>query len=722
MSWDFSFANLFIAFIASVIGIVVSWTSWKRNEWSWKSGLLEVVRLSLVGMAIVTLLQPEFVSIEVPEKKGTVAVLFDVSGSMKTEDIERDGVYASRADSIKPWTESDRWKEIAKESEVAVEPFDSETFGEKGTNIYGALSQAINKYPNLQSIVLASDGDWNEGGNPIDVARRLRDREIPLFAVGAGSEQRLPDLSLKGLEIPAFAVVGKPVRIPFAVSNSMPQDVDAVVELQIQGKTVAKETVRVPAMGLGKSTFEWRPTKVGEESLTVRIAHDQRDRVAANDEKTVSISLRNESLKVLMVESYPRWEYRYTRNALERDPGVEVSCYLLHPDIKELGGGRGYLEQFPDEQTLFSYDVVFLGDIGVGPNELTLEQCERLRRLVQTQAGGLVLMPGMRGKQSTLFPSPLEELFPVEMDKSRVRGVGMSRPSQFQLTEAGHQSLLTRMETSEAQNDDVWRSLPGFYWYAAVEKAKVGSQVLASHERDSNRFGRIPLIATKTFGNGKVLFMGTDGAWRWRKGVEDKYHYRFWGQVVRWMSYQRTMANGKSMRIFHSPDRPQEGDLITLQANVMNQNGEPLQNGNVTTRMMSPDGDVEVISLGRDDPDAWGLFRGEFTPKMGGEYKLTTTCKETGKSFESTLFVQGLEREQVGNPARFDILRDLAMSTRGQFVTADQVEMIASKAAQKREVQPLEKRVPLWCHPYWAAALLGMLGLFWVGRKAAGLL
>ena len=44
------------------------------------------------------------------------------------------------------------------------------------------------------------------------------------------------------------------------------------------------------------------------------------------------------------------------------------------------------------------------------------------------------------------------------------------------------------------------------------------------------------MIVTRSAGNGKVLYMGTDSAWRWRKGVEDTYHYRFWGQVVRWMS------------------------------------------------------------------------------------------------------------------------------------------------------------------------------------------
>ena len=100
-------------------------------------------------------------------------------------------------------------------------------------------------------------------------------------------------------------------------------------------------------------------------------------------------------------------------------------------------------------------------------------------------------------------------------------------------------------------------------------RAKAGTEVLCVHSDASNEFGRLPLLVTQTFGAGKVLFMGTDGAWRWRKGVEDKYHYRFWGQVVRWMAYQRNMAKGETMRLYYSPDQPQLGNTVTLNANVM---------------------------------------------------------------------------------------------------------------------------------------------------------
>ena len=102
------------------------------------------------------------------------------------------------------------------------------------------------------------------------------------------------------------------------------------------------------------------------------------------------------------------------------------------------------------------------------------------------------------------------------------------------------------------------------------------------HSTSRNRFGRVPLLITSSAGNGKVLFMGTDGAWRWRRGVEDTYHYRFWGQVVRWMAHRRHLAHKKGMRFFYTPESPLRGHRVFLNATVLDESGLPLKSGLVS--------------------------------------------------------------------------------------------------------------------------------------------
>ena len=69
----------------------------------------------------------------------------------------------------------------------------------------------------------------------------------------------------------------------------------------------------------------------------------------------------------------------------------------------------------------------------------------------------------------------------------------------------------------------------------------------------------MPLSSYATLLPGKP-FLGTDSAWRWRKGVEDRYHYRFWSQVIRWMGHGRNQASENGIRLLMDPEKPEVGD------------------------------------------------------------------------------------------------------------------------------------------------------------------
>ncbi len=750
MTFFWTTSTLLLSLFALVAAIICCSISWKRSGYSRSVGFLEALRLLLIIMAVITLNQPELLQEFRPEEQPSLVVLYDTSESMRTRDVlnpkksadppitRKDAVAAltqnatseedtsngkdNKKSESKRAADAKLWEPISKRMNVVFEPFSSKlTNPTQGTDLNQALLEATQKHNNLRGIVLISDGDWNTGKAPNSAATTLRMKSIPVFSVGVGSEEHLPDIELASIDAPTFGVVGKTIRIPFKILNWLPRDRDINVTLSgTRGEKIVK-TVRVNGMGQLRETLNWRPQKIGEYKLAIDIPVDQTEINPENNRIEFPISIKNEALKVLIVESYPRWEYRYLRNALERDPGVEVNCLLFHPDLKGVGGGRGYLDEFPGEKNLFKYDVVFLGDVGVESNQLSLENCQHLRQLVRSHAGGLIFLPGFRGKQATLLTTELEELYPVLLDQGVTKGYGLPFPARFTLTESGRRSLLTRLELDERENESTWNNLPGFQWYAAALRAKIGSQVLATHDSESTRHGRVPLIVTRTSGTGKVLFMGTDGAWRWRKGVEDLYHYRFWGQVVRWMAYQRNMSKGEAMRLFYSPDRPEANRVITLNANVMSSGGEPLRKGTVVVQITSPSGQVESVRLAPAGDDSWGLFTETFTPKQGGIYKLLTTCKENGAKLETTISVQGVEREQIGEPARFDVLKEISQVSKGKLTSIDDIQEMIDSIAKMPEPKPIIRRFRLWSNPIWGGSIVLLLTIFWIGRKLAGL-
>lgn len=726
MTFYWTTATLLFSIAVLTAAVACCLISWKRSGFSRSMGLLELLRLVLIVAALITLNQPELKREKTPDEQPTLVILHDVSDSMQTQDVVPadavGGTAISRLAAAAPAVSSDLWTPVEQNMEVVLQPFSSQlTNANKGTDLNSALQSAADTYVNLRGVVLLSDGDWNTGKAPSAAATDLRMRSVPVFAVAVGSQNRLPDMELVSSDAPTFGITNKTLRIPFRITSWLPGDRTVTVSLTgTRGNHIEKQ-IQLAGMGQVQDTIAWKPEKTGEYELNLSIPVDDEEAIQDNNQLSIPITIRNEALKVLVVESYPRWEYRYLRNALERDPGVQVHCLLFHPDSENLGGGRGYLDSFPDESKLFDYDVVFLGDVGLDADQLSLQNCELLRQLVRSHAGGLVFLPGFRGRHQSFTGTVLEDLYPVVPDPGNPRGFGSARPARFSLTEAGRRSLLTRLEPEDDQNEDVWNALPGFQWYAATSRAKIGAEVLAVHGNETNNYGRIPLIATRTSGTGKVLFMGTDGAWRWRKGVEDLYHYRFWGQVVRWMAYQRNMSQGESMRLFYSPDRPEAGNVLTLNANVMTSAGEPLKDGTVVVQVIAPSGQTDSVRLSPAGEDSWGLFTGTFTPKEGGAYQFLTTCNETGARLETTINVQGQEKEQIGQPARFHVLKEIAEVTRGQLTSVDEIQQLVQEIAALPEPEPIVTPVRIWSHPLWGGAIILLLGVFWTGRKFAGL-
>ena len=703
--------------------VTVCLVAWRRSGFARGQGLLELLRLAIACLVAVLLNQPEWVEEYRPDTKPVIAVLHDASPSMDTRDVVAADGPRSRRDAITPLTNLESWKSLEERFTVRIEPV-SPAPPATDTDLSGPLAAAVDRFAPLRAIVLASDGDWTAGGSPLAAAQALRLAQVPVFTVAVGSKTRLPDVELVSLDCPTVGVAAKPVRIPFTVSSSLPTERMVTATARISsGETLTKE-VRLPPMGTVTDWFYWTPADVGDVTVTLVVEPVEGELLADNNERTAPLSIRRETLRVLVVESIPRWEYRYLRNALSRDPGVEVSCLLFQPGLSKRGGGnKDYIERFPtglDE--LSKYDVVFLGDVGVGPDQLTEEDCRLLAGLVEYQASGLVFMPGWRGEQASLVGTPLEELCPVVIDPTRAEGFASDQPRRLVLTEAGRASLLTKLADSPQENLAVWESLPGVQWYGPVVRAKAGSEVLAVHEDAANEYGRIPLLVTRTYGAGKVLYMATDGAWRWRKGVEDTYHYRFWGQVVRWMAYRRNMAKGERMSLSFTPEQPQLGQTLALDARIADVNGEPLGRGDVTARITAPSGSVETVRFTPPGGDGeWGVFAATVTAREPGRHEVVLGCRETGDTLAASFFVQGSVGEGIGRPARPDVLAEIAQVTRGRLVAADELTRLVESLAALPESPPEIRRLQLWCHPVVAATLVGLLGVFWIGRKWQGL-
>lgn len=704
------------------------YANWKRSARPSTAKWLEALRFVLITLLAVTLLKPELVREIQRSDSPEVAVLCDGSSSMLTRDIVLSNEVVSRVVWLEQKKQAQFWKSLQSKAKVIVQDIalpsaptnSAQVLARDGTDLNRALETALQREKNLRAVLLLSDGDWNLGRSPVSAATRFREQNIPIFSVAVGRETPLPDLDLESVSAPAYGLFGEQISIPFRIRSFLPREVRTKLVLLNERREETSKEIVIPAMGELEDAILWSPRAVGSVALTLRLPVEADETLPENNEQTFRINVRVDTLKVLVVDSLPRWEYRYLRNALARDPGVEMNCILFHPGMGP-GSGRHYLASFPETKEAISrYDVIFLGDIGIGQDELTERDAELIKGLVEQQGSGLILLPGRRSRELTFLNSPLKDLLPVQFDQSKPEGIDLQNESTLVLSSSGRRHLLTRFDSDEDKNDELWKLLPGFFWSAAVEKSRPGSEVIAVHSSLRNSWGRMPLLVSRSAGNGKVLFMGTDSAWRWRRGVEDKYHYRFWSQVVRWMAHQRHLSEQQGIRLTYSPEVPRAGETVFLQATVLDAAGFPIESGSVSGKLAAPAGRVERLEFVPAE-GGWGVFNASFVPQEGGTYQLNVGSEEHSRHLQSDLVVVQPKLEKQGQPVNGQLLRELARITQGSSVSFDSLDDVVRQIALLPEPKPLELRTRLWSSPWWGGLLLALLGIYWTGRKLAGM-
>ena len=710
----------FIASLCVLFALYLGMQTWIRMKRNRKIALWEIFRFLIILLIIVTLLNPTRVQKLESSKKSQIVCLQDISGSMETKDIIiDDGETIKRSSWTQQFIKEGWLKNLENNTSVIVKNFSSNS-GRKATDISSAITNTIDQTESLKAILLLTDGDTNTGAPILSVGGKSRASSIPVYSVVTGSESSLPDLSLDEVFAPSFILQEERVTINWQASNRFRSSQTTTISLLADGKKVLEKPVSFIGEERISGSFSWLPENEGEIEFEIILAKVSGETYKNNNTKKITTRVENKTIRALIVDSFPRWEYRFLRNALNRDPGVDLSCILFHPGMNA-SIGENYIQEFPkDEASLAPFDVIFLGDVGLNENELNQEQCKLLTNLIQYQASGIIFMPGRRGSQQTLSKTSLNEVLPIIYDIDKPRGLGTQNSASYMLTERGREHWLTKLRGAGEENRDFWSKLPGFHWSATVSKTRPGSEVLAVHSNYQTEWGKMPILVIRQAGAGKSLYLGSDSAWRWRRGVEDKYHYRFWSQVVRWMAHNRYLAEKEGIKLIPSPEKPRSGEKVFIRCIVLDQNGFPLEEGEVKGIARHPDGNVENLSF-RRDPECPGVYLSSLDTTVAGKLEIEAICESAQRNIKTVLQVEEPNREKLGKPTSPVALMQLANLTDGISVNYKDANKLISALSLIPEPKPVIRIHSLRSNLYWGGFLFFLLAIYWTGRKFFGM-
>ena len=294
------------------------------------------------------------------------------------------------------------------------------------TNLPGAIEQVVKKAGGrrLAAIVLVTDGQSTE---PVSLEPALDlagDRQIPIYPLRFGSPERVRDIEVGPLraEESVFLhdvlavearVVAYGLAEPTTVSVRLVDERDSTKPRVIR----VQEVVLDPGDAATMVELRTKPARPGRARYRVEAGPLPGERVTDNNTDRVEVNVIEDKLRVLYVEGYPRYEYRYLKNALLREKTVELSVLLLEADEAFVQEGTVPIRRFPrSPEELNRYDVVLFGDVDLRGGWLSDAQMDMLVDYVGHRGGGFALIAGERAVPHKLRGTPLEKLIPVRID------------------------------------------------------------------------------------------------------------------------------------------------------------------------------------------------------------------------------------------------------------------------------------------------------------------
>ena len=337
--------------------------------------------------------------------------------------------------------------------------------GSQATRLGDAVKQVLNdsRGAPLAAVVLVTDGVTTEGMPLASAAQEARRTGVPIFAVGLGSSEPPKDIELADVLVDDAVFVDDLVNFQLRIKASGLAGQSAKVVLRREGEatTLAEETVTLPPAGETLNTLlVHRPTAAEEISYDVEIAARDDEANKQNNRQRRKVSVRDEKIRVLLVQGYPSFEFRHLKTLLERDRTIQLAVYLQDADREFAEQDKSALRAFPiSREELMEYDVLVIGD--VDPRLLPRSTWQNIRAFVAEKGGGLAFLAGPR-YLPWLYQdnSDVRALLPIELDSSAA--VGEQLPEDISSgfvvrpTPLGLQMPAMQLGDSPAETAEIW--------------------------------------------------------------------------------------------------------------------------------------------------------------------------------------------------------------------------------------------------------------------------
>ena len=564
---------------------------------------------------------------------------------------------------------------------------DSTRFNQKKTNISQLFDYVNNTYAreNIGAVILASDGIYNRGNNPI---YKSLNKNTILYTIGMGDTILKKDLLIKEANHNAIAYLNNQFPIEISISANDCINSSSNLSLTCEGKILYNSTININQKDFFKTiNIDLLADKPGTMHIVANLSPIAAEFSNANNRKDIFVEVIDGREKILLAYQTTHPDIGAIKESIQSNQNYEVNALSLN-EIKL--------------SDLNLYSAVILYQLP-GKNSNSRDLISSIKK-IQIPVWCIV------GNQTAI-----EQLSLLNNTAKIDKNQGRMNESQA-IFNSDFTAFTLDPNTISSLSDLPPLSAPyGFY------NASIGTESLL-YQKIGQVNTQTPLWTFSNQNGEKTAYLFGEGFWRWKlfDFVKNESHLASNELVSKTIQYLTVKEDKRKFRVYPLKNVYEEDEAVKFLAELYNSSYEPVNTANVLLSLtdannktynynFSPIGKTYQLDLGYLNP---------------GIYTFKAKANEINETINGKLLVKPLQIELVNTKADFGLLREIAGNNSGQFYPAEKLESCIENLKKNTNITSVsynEKRPDELINIKWIFFfLLIIISAEWFIRKYEG--
>ena len=515
-------------------------------------------------------------------------------------------------------------------------------FKGKETDISKLFTDLENNYSNknIGAIILASDGIYNKGTNPLYSVSKFN---APIFTIALGDTIPLKDVWIQSINHNQVAYLGNNFPIEVQINSIDILNKPITVTVSQNGTILKSQIVNINSKNfITTLNFILEADKPGIQKYTVSISTLEEDKNLTNNTQSFIIDVIDNREKILILAKAP------------------------HPDIASLEQSIAFSQTYEVEVALISnftkplkpYSLVVLHQTNILPQRINNEL--------------------IANNQSVFYIGN-----DASLSSTSTKRNNDPRKNDAEATLKKEFALFTL--SNELQQ--FIKEFPAVKCNFSNNFISNGSNILLSQKIGLVETDQPLLVFNEINGVKSAQFLG-DGIWRWRMRdfAEHNNHNLFNELINKTVQYLSVKADKSFFRIF-TKKIINENEVVDFTAEVYNQSYQLVTEPDVTLILKDIKGKAYNYTFNKKQT-MYSLSAGQFSP---GEYTYEAKVKFGDKLYTKAglVIIKEIVAEKINNVANHQVLFQISKQSGGKLFYKNQFDLLKKEILANENIKTL---------------------------------